>query len=179
MWRTMFSSRSVATPELFLGQPTQSIPAGTSSLLMRLNSRASADSDFVKIIAKSSGVFPRPTILQPASSALKSALTSGGASTRHTRNPALIPSFFGSGVPEYHDRLWISKKPLTAKGTKFHEGTNASLFLREPFVSGACPERRRRVVDAPWLYCAVGAYHPRRARTRKFFRSLASISIVR
>ena len=36
--RTTFSSRSVATPELFLGQLTHSIPAGASRLLMRSNS---------------------------------------------------------------------------------------------------------------------------------------------
>src|SRR5580700_9385119 len=63
--RTVFSSTSVATPELFLGQLTHSMPAGASSSLLRLNSLQRTVFDFVNSMAKSSGVFP-PAVSQPA-----------------------------------------------------------------------------------------------------------------
>src|SRR5450631_4793819 len=70
--RTIFSFRSVATPELFLGQLTQKIPAGASSFEIRLNSFASAAFDSVKNMAKSSRSVPSLTISQAASSAFSS-----------------------------------------------------------------------------------------------------------
>jgi hypothetical protein len=84
-----------------LGQLTHSIPAGASSLLIRVNSFASSALDFVKNIAKSSGAFSPRTLSHPASAAFNSALTLDGASTSQTCAPGFIPSFFGSGVPEY------------------------------------------------------------------------------
>src|SRR5579862_468586 len=41
------------------------------------------------------------TTLQFFRAAANSARTSFGASTRRTTKPSLMPSFFGSGVPEY------------------------------------------------------------------------------
>src|ERR1700722_11882883 len=136
--RTACSSTSVGTPELFLGQLTQSIPAGASCLLNRLNSFVNSVFDFVNSMAKSSGDFsPRTALLeivQFVSAVFNSASASDGAPANATRNPSLIPSFLGSGVPEYPG-----------------------------------------MVDA---YRAM-AYQPRRERTRKFLRSLATISMVR
>src|ERR1700722_15315547 len=77
--RTMFSFRSVTTPELFLGQLTHNIPAGASSLLIRLKSLANSAFDFVNTIAKSSGALPLLTFSQPARVMLNSASTSGPA----------------------------------------------------------------------------------------------------
>src|ERR1035438_6583987 len=105
--RTLFSSTSVATPELLLGQLTHSIPGGASNLQIRLKSFVSCTFDFVKTMAKSSPAFPSLTVSHPASAVLNSASTSGGASTRQTRAPGLIPNFFGSGVPEYPGMLLV------------------------------------------------------------------------
>ncbi len=55
MARTTFSSTSVATPEVFLGQLTHSIPAEASCSATRANSLVNAPFDFVNIIAKSIG----------------------------------------------------------------------------------------------------------------------------
>ena len=57
--------------------------------------------DFVNSIAKSSRPLPLLTLSHPAIADFNSARTSSGTSTSQTRKPALIPSFFGSGVPEY------------------------------------------------------------------------------
>jgi len=53
--RTRFSSRSDATPELFFGQLTHSIPAGCSNFAKRRNSCFSSACDLVKRMAKSRG----------------------------------------------------------------------------------------------------------------------------
>src|SRR5215467_953351 len=76
--RTIFSSRSVTTPELFLGQLTHSIPAGPSCLLRRLNSLVSSASDFVNSITKSSEVLPSRTVLQLARADFNSTNTPDG-----------------------------------------------------------------------------------------------------
>src|SRR6476660_9746026 len=97
----MFSFRSVGTPEDFFGQLIQSIPAGASCRVMRLNSLVSAAPDFVKTMAKSREVLLSSAIWHLSKNGFNSAITSTGASVRETRYPSLIPSFFGSGVPEY------------------------------------------------------------------------------
>jgi hypothetical protein len=152
--RTMFSLRSVEMPEVFLGQLIQSTPAGARFLPIRGNSFFREAADFVKSMAKSSGVLGSPGSAHLSRDGFSSATTSEGASIRRTWKPSLMPSFFGSGVPEYPDIL-TSLKGITTKG---HEG-DAS------------------VPDIP-RYCA-GAYHPRRERTRRFLRSFATISMVR
>jgi hypothetical protein len=76
------------------------MPAGVSWRVIRLNSLVNAAFDLVNIMAKSNGVLPFPS-LQAPSAALSSSCTSVGASVKDTQNPGLIPSFFGSGVPEY------------------------------------------------------------------------------
>ena len=90
--RIMFSSRSVVTAEVFLGQLTHNIPAGASCSENRAKSFVNARFDFVNTIAKSIG--PCLGTSHFASSAWRSARTSAGASMRRTRNPSLIPQFF-------------------------------------------------------------------------------------
>src|SRR5437588_11199394 len=99
--RTTFSSTSVATPELFLGQLTHSIPAVASPFARRENSGESSARDLVKNITKSSGLFGTLNTSHADIASPNSVRTSAGALTRHIRNPFLIPNFFGSGVPEY------------------------------------------------------------------------------
>ena len=151
MSRTTFSSRSEATPELFFGQLTHRIPAGAKSFAIGENSLANSARDLVNIMAKSSA--PSRFILHSASGACNSARTSAGAFDNQTRNPALMPNFVGSGVPEYPGILMARVKKLPERNWK--------------------PEARKLET-----YC-TGAYHPRRDRTRKFFRSTATISMVR
>ena len=98
--RTKFPSKSVATPELFLGQPTHNIPAGANAFAIRENSRTNSARDLVNTITKSSA-FPCFTTTHPAKASRNSAHTSAGAFANCARNPALIPNFFGRGVPEY------------------------------------------------------------------------------
>jgi hypothetical protein len=96
----MFSSRSLATPELFLGQLTHIIPAGASPFAIRGNCSVNSARDLVNIIAQSSAPEFFVTV-HSASASRNSSRTLAGALGNHTRNPALIPNFFGSGVPEY------------------------------------------------------------------------------
>jgi hypothetical protein len=100
--RTIFPSKSVAIPELFFGQLTHNMPAGARSLDILENSLINSARDLEKIIAKSSvsrcSCF---TISHSAIASCNVARTSAGALANCTRNPALIPNFFGSGVPEY------------------------------------------------------------------------------
>jgi hypothetical protein len=65
----------------------------------------------VNIIAKSTAPAFFVT-LQSASASRKSAPTSAGALANHTRNPALIPNFFGSGVPEYPGMIVARDKEM-------------------------------------------------------------------
>src|SRR5262249_9224143 len=120
--RTMVSLRAVGTLELFLGQPTQSIPAGARFSVTRPNSLFNAAPDLVKSIAKSIGVFPDLTILQFSSEGFNSAITSDGASIKETRKPSLMPSFLGRCVPEYPGMAAHILMVITAKDTKVHEG---------------------------------------------------------
>src|SRR5579863_1494633 len=85
-----------------------------------------SSSDFVNAIAKSTGFLESRAISQSARVGFNSARTSGGAFIRQTRNPGLMPSFFGSGVPEY---LGIEISARTAKKLN-HEGHEGS--RREP-----------------------------------------------
>jgi hypothetical protein len=98
--RTTSSVRSVATPELFLGQLTHSIPAGASSFAMQANSFVNSVRDFVNNMEKSRalGGFG---VVHLASASRSSSRTSAGWFTKCTRKFALIPNFCGSGVPEY------------------------------------------------------------------------------
>jgi hypothetical protein len=98
--RTAFSSRSVVTPELFFGQLTHNIPAGASTFASRENSFVNSACDLVNTITKSSES-PCLTMLHSDNAGDNSARTSAGAFANCARNPALIPNFFGSGVPEY------------------------------------------------------------------------------
>jgi hypothetical protein len=107
--RTTFSSTSVATPELFFGQLTHNIPAGASLFAIRENSLANSVRDFVNIIAKSSES-ESFTTLHSANASRNSAHTSAGVFAILTRNPVLIPNFFGSGVPEYPGILIACEK---------------------------------------------------------------------
>jgi hypothetical protein len=97
----MFSSTSVATPELFFGQLTHSIPAVDSSLAKPENSVESSARDFVKNMRKSSGPQGSLNTSHADIASRNSRRTSAGALSREMRNPLLIPNFFGSGVPEY------------------------------------------------------------------------------
>src|SRR5215813_3379403 len=82
--RTMFSVRSVGTPELFLGQLIQSMPAGASCLLTRLKSLVNDEADLLKTMAKSSGVLPSLTGSHLVKDLFSCAPTSFGASTKQT-----------------------------------------------------------------------------------------------
>src|ERR1700744_2399646 len=99
----MFSPISVGPPEFFFGQPTQNIPAGVSDFVARANSFFNSAFDFVKTMAKSREDLSLPllSISQSANEERSSERTSSGKLRKCVRKPALIPSFFGSGVPEY------------------------------------------------------------------------------
>src|SRR5579863_10314326 len=99
--RTTLSSRSVLTPEDFFGQLTHNIPAGANFLAKGGKRFSSSARLRTKIMAKSNG----PSLLfateQSDRAVFNSLCTSAGKSEKATRNPGLIPSFFGKGVPEY------------------------------------------------------------------------------
>src|SRR5690349_4585390 len=99
--RTLFSSRSVASPELFLGQETHSIPAGASLFDHCGNFFLRSDWLLLGSNTKSRAVLTELASWHSVSAVLSSDFTSGGRSGRATLKPGLIPSFFGSGVPEY------------------------------------------------------------------------------
>src|ERR1700741_959064 len=80
--RTMFSFRSVETPEVFLGQLIQSTPAGARFLPIRENSFLREAADFVKSMAKSSGVLESGASSHFSRDDFSSATTSEGASIR-------------------------------------------------------------------------------------------------
>jgi hypothetical protein len=107
--RTLFSSTSVATPEVFLGQETQSMPAGESLLDHFKNFFFRSDWLVLGSRTKSSGVRPADPSSQSFNAAFSSALTSRGTSGRATLKPGLIPSFLGKGVPEYPAMSAISQ----------------------------------------------------------------------
>src|SRR5215469_6697554 len=128
--RTIFSVRSVGTPELFFGQLIQSIPAGASCLAIGLNSLARDALDLVNTMAKSIADLPSAS-WQFSKYGFSSWTTSGGESTRETRRPSFMPSFFGRGVPEYPGMVAFGAlKTLTTKVTKWRENRFYSVHLR-------------------------------------------------
>jgi len=98
--RTSFSFISVLTPEVFFGHETQSIPAGASRFAIRPKDFFSSTCFVANTIAKSRGSRPSGTTEHPARASFSSVFTSAGRSVNVTRNPGLIPSFLGRGVPE-------------------------------------------------------------------------------
>src|SRR5450759_1665811 len=96
--RTTPSVRSVATPDVFLGHATQSIPLGSSLSRSRANPLPSSDCAVTNSIAKS--IAPRGAIRVPSGSSPSSPAKSPGSETNCSRAPGLIPSFSTSGVPE-------------------------------------------------------------------------------
>lgn len=96
-----FSVRSVATPELFFGHEIQSMPAGASAFAARVSSTSRTARDFAKRKIKSRSLSDTGERSHFASASLSSDFTSAGICSKATRNPSLMPNFFGRGVPEY------------------------------------------------------------------------------
>src|SRR5207302_534659 len=90
--RTLFSSRSLTTPELFLGHATHNMPAGSSLLLHG-----------GKLFFRSAWVLTKSKTKSGGSCSAIShrAIASGGMPGRAIRVRSLIPSFLGRGVREY------------------------------------------------------------------------------
>src|SRR5215471_15383834 len=97
----MFSSRSVVTPDDFLGHDTHNIPAGASCFAVREKCFFKSAWLLVKSIAKSSGHFGSGDTSHARSASRNSERTSAGNSMNVTRNFSLMPNFLGRGVPEY------------------------------------------------------------------------------
>ncbi len=91
--RTSFAERSAATPEDFFGHATQRPPAGCSDFASRAKERRSSAALLLKRTMTSAS--PRARGTTPRLRA-----NPGGARRMRTRDPSLIPSFCGSGVPE-------------------------------------------------------------------------------
>ena len=128
MSRTMCSVRSVGTPELFLGQLTQSMPAGVKCFEMKSKSSRSS-LDFANHIMKSTGYFRPRSIVHLSRAVFSSARTSAGIPDMDTRFPGLIPSFLGSGVPEYPGIANPLERSITTKDTKVHEGNCGGIII--------------------------------------------------
>jgi len=119
--RTRFSLRSVTTPELFFGQAIQSIPAGARARAAAGMSSSKEARDLANRKMKSRFPLVTPRIRHFASECASSAFTSAGACIKATRNPSLIPSFLGSGVPEYPG-IWALGFRLSALGSNLPLG---------------------------------------------------------
>jgi hypothetical protein len=132
--RTIFSSRSLETPELFFGQLIQSIPAGFKTRASAPNCFLNSACELVKNRAKSSE--PPGLVSSHWESADRSSVrTSVGAFVRRTRNPGLMPSFFGRGVPEYPGmQLFLSQRCRNAGCRAFIEGRK-DLNTEDPALS--------------------------------------------
>ncbi len=101
--RTCESFNSVASGELCLGQATQRPPDGSSRDAARSKRRLSSPSERTKTMRTSNGPFPFKSVRHRTlgGRGSSSARKWGGAPDVATSFPSLIPSFFGSGVPEY------------------------------------------------------------------------------
>ena len=87
------SSRSVASPDAFFGQATQSPPESRSERRSRGKERESSAA--VRVNSTITSASPRARGTTP-----RVAANPRGPPAMRTRAPSLIPSFWGSGVPE-------------------------------------------------------------------------------
>src|SRR5665811_1319506 len=93
--RTTPSVRSVATPDVFLGHATQSIPLGSSLSRSRANPFSRSDCALTNSIAKSRA--PLDAMRDPSGSPPSSPAKSFGSETNCSRAPGFIPSLSTSG----------------------------------------------------------------------------------
>jgi hypothetical protein len=112
--RTTFPVRSVATPDACFGHEIHNIPAGASALAQRLISRSRSTRSLQNRWMKSNGPVRSFTMRHSARASRSSDRTSLGIPISAARNPALIPSFFGSGVPEYPGIARVGRTVLSA-----------------------------------------------------------------
>src|SRR5258708_4999990 len=99
--RTTFSSRSVFRPELFLGHEIHKLPDGDTDFAYAAKRLSSAARLVVKKTATSRAEAERVDWVTPSGSAPSVVAKLAGASKRPRREPGLMPSFWGRGVPEY------------------------------------------------------------------------------
>ncbi len=99
--RIKSSVRSVVTPDAFFGHEIHNMPAGASAFAAGNNSSSSPARDLTNRKTKSRPPSASFTFVHFPSEARSPAVTSSGTCNNATRNESLIPSFFGSGVPEY------------------------------------------------------------------------------
>lgn len=163
--RIASSLRSVTTPELFFGQLTHNIPAGASAFEIRRNSFSSSAADLLNNMAKSSAPAWPPlaeslcdSTRQSASASLNSARTSSGAFTKKMRKPGLMPSFFGSGVPEYPGMGERKRSDLTRFESKGKANQDRALAgshreCREEENAATGPAQNNRGGRAPGKSC--------------------------
>ena len=100
--RIRFSLRSVAIPDDFFGQQIHRPPAAFSFLDKRSKLVSSVFRSTQKSKMTSKGPLPVDSAAIPERC---SSPNFSGAFTKQTRAPGEIPSFFGSGVPEYPTML--------------------------------------------------------------------------
>src|SRR5688572_30093083 len=129
---TRLNERSVATPELFLGHATQIIPLLPSFFASFSKSRSSERSVSTNRRTISSGFVTRVTISALEGSAPNSRTKSFGGLINAMREPSLIPSFFGNGVPEYPDMIavpnWLGMVYQSPRN--FHQVKPTTLQIR-------------------------------------------------
>src|SRR5438132_4082265 len=123
--RTLFSSRSLTTPELFLGHATHNMPAGSSLLLH--GGKLFFRSAWVLTKSKTKSGGSCSAISHRAIASFSSAFTSGGMPGRAIRVRSLLPSFLGRGVSEYQPML-----PPIAPGRNNRDGSGHGNFSDLP-----------------------------------------------
>ena len=93
-------SMSVATFDAFFGHATQRRPAVSSAAAIRSNQRIISACSVANSTPTSSGFASFARSAAPSGMGVSSRSNPSGGLTRKTREPSLMPSFFGSGVPE-------------------------------------------------------------------------------
>ena len=93
-------SRSVATPEAFLGQATQIPPSAPIAPAAAGNRLASRAREVTNSTTTSTGPRAARRSSTPPGSGSSNPGKSSGASSRASADPSLIPSLRCSGVPE-------------------------------------------------------------------------------
>jgi hypothetical protein len=106
--RTMFSVRSLATPEVFFGQEIQSMPLDASLSRSPGNRFVRSALFRTKRIPKSRA--PRDAGVTPSGNLPSVSRKSAGGFTNCVRAPGFIPSLATSGVPEYPTVLFGTVK---------------------------------------------------------------------
>jgi glutamate/tyrosine decarboxylase-like PLP-dependent enzyme len=138
--RTTPSSRSVATPDAFLGQAIHKLPAGASLAAAGAKRRSRSAADCGNSTMTSSSFRRRPpATATPSGRGSSQRRISSGAEASATRAPGLMHSFCASGVPEY---------PAMASSVPFRLSRRvrgAGLALAE--ITGCGPIHARKVTN--------------------------------